>query len=167
MCTLASTLNREEGSFSTMAWRSITSSKCRVMRRSLAVTYSRMAGVISIWCPVRWRFMGVLPGLKGFSQVGGQYLQGLAVLGDGATRHHDALLRQYLRNLPVGERLARVFRGHQLLDQGADRGARGGAAGFRGDVAAEEILELEDAARGVHELLRRDARDRGLVQVER
>ena len=34
-------------------------------------------------------------------------------------------------------------------------------------MAAEEIFQLENAARRVHELLRRDARDGGLVQVER
>ena len=55
----------------------------------------------------------------------------------------------------------------ELLDQRADRGARSGAAGFGGDVAAEEVLELEDAARREHELLRGHARDGRFVQVER
>ena len=36
-----------------------------------------------------------------------------------------------------------------------------------GHVAAEEVLELEDAARGEHELLRGHARDGGFVQAER
>src|SRR5262245_14788606 len=111
--------------------------------------------------------MRVPPASQGFPEVGGKDLQGLAVLGDGAAGHHDALLGQYLRDLAVGERLAAVLGGHQLLDQRAYRGARSGTAGLGGDVAAEEILELVDTARGVHELLRRHARYRGLVQVER
>src|SRR6185295_849677 len=56
--------------------------------------------------------------------------------------------------------------GDELLDQRADGGRGGGAARVGGDVAAEEVLELEGAARGRHELLRGDARDGALVQAE-
>src|SRR5207237_8447155 len=78
-----------------------------------------------------------------------------------------ALLAKYLRDARVRERRARIFGGDQLLDEGADGGGRGGAARLGGDMAAEEILELEGAARRGHELLRGDARNGAFVQPER
>src|SRR5690606_26668084 len=44
-------------------------------------------------------------------EVDRQDLHRLAVLGDRAARHHDPLLRQDFRDLPVGQRLARILRG--------------------------------------------------------
>jgi len=66
--------------------------------------------------------------------------------------------------MAVGQRRFRVFRGNQLLDQRADGGGRRRAARIGRDVAAEEILELERAARRQHVLLRGDPRDRRFVQ---
>src|SRR5690606_11095878 len=77
----------------------------------------------------------------------------LAVLGHGAARHLDALILQQAGDLAVAERLAHVFRGHQLLDDGADGGGGTFAALDRAHVAGEEILQLEDAARRVHVFL--------------
>src|SRR5690606_96702 len=79
--------------------------------------------------------------------------EGLPVLGHGAARHLDALFFQQAGDLAVAQRLARIFRSHQLLDDGAD--GRGGAfAALSGtDMAGEEVLQLEDAARRVHLLL--------------
>src|ERR671915_718703 len=96
---------------------------------------------------------------QGLSLVYGRDLQGLAILRDRAPRDHDALLAEDLRDARVRQRRARVLGGDELLDERADRGRGGGAARFGGDVAAEEIFELECAARRSHELLRRDARD--------
>src|SRR3990170_7408011 len=102
------------------------------------------------------------PGLSDrFAQTDWQYLHGFAVFCDGAARHDDALLAENLGNLAVRERLPGVLGAHHLLDQRADRGARGGAAALGGDVTAEEILELEDAARSEHEFLGRHPRHRG------
>src|SRR5262245_15122348 len=105
--------------------------------------------------------------LDGFPEVDGEYLQRLAILGHGATRNDDPLLRQYLRDLPVRERLAGVFRHHQLLDQRADGGAGRRSAGVGRDVTSEEVLELVDAARRMHVFLRRHARNGGFMQVQR
>ena len=49
------------------------------------------------------------------------------------------------------------FGGDQLLDQRTNRGGGGGAAGIRGDMTAEEILQFVYAARGKHKFLRGDA----------
>src|SRR5712692_6845447 len=104
---------------------------------------------------------------KGLSLVDGGNLQCFAILGNGAARDDDALLAEDLRDARVRERRLRILRGDQLLDERADRGRGGGAARLGGDVAAEEILELEGAARRRHVLLRGDARDGALVQAER
>src|SRR5713226_8591601 len=104
---------------------------------------------------------------KRLSHADGRDLQRLPVLGDGAAGDHDALLAQDLRDLAVRKRFARVLGGDQLLDQGPDRGRGAGAARLGGDVASEEVLELEDAARRKHEFLGGDARYGRFVQAER
>src|SRR5215210_7936820 len=105
--------------------------------------------------------------LQRLSQIDRQDLHRFAVLGHGAARDDDALLPQYFRNLAVGEWFARILRAYELLDEGADRRARGRPAALGTDVAAEEILQLEYSARGVHELLGGHARHGRFVQVER
>ena len=55
----------------------------------------------------------------------------------------------------VGQRRLGVFGINQLPDQLADRGARGGAPRIGGDMAAEEILELEDPEVSEHVLIGR------------
>src|SRR3989454_409150 len=96
-----------------------------------------------------------------------RHLQRLTVVCNRAAGHYDALLAEDLGDARVRKRGFRVLGGHQLLDQRADRGRRRGAAGLGGDVAAEEILELESAARRGHVLLRGDARDGAFMQPER
>src|SRR6185295_19045557 len=108
-----------------MTLTSMTWSKWCVMRVSLFEMYSRMDGVISRWCPVRCRFIGRLRlsivRLQGFSHVDGENLQRFPVLGNRAPRDHDALLRQDVGNLPVGQGLARILGRYELLDQRAYR----------------------------------------------
>src|SRR5258706_1987369 len=101
------------------------------------------------------------------AQVDRKYVHGFAVFRDGAARNDDALLAEYFRDLAVGQRFLAVFRADELLDQRADRGARGRAAGIGGDMAAEKIFEFVDAARREHEFLGGDARDRRFVQIQR
>src|SRR6266705_3072800 len=104
---------------------------------------------------------------QGLSLVDGRNLQRLPVLRDRAPRHHDTLLAEDLRDARVRERRARVLGGDQLLDQGPDRGRGSSAARLGGDMASEEVLELEDAARRKHEFLGGDARYGRFVQAER
>src|SRR2546427_10897790 len=105
--------------------------------------------------------------LQGFSLIDRRDLQRLTVFCNRAAGHYDTLLAEDLGDARVRKRGFRVLGGHQLLDQRADRGRRRGAAGLGGDVAAEEILELESAARRGHVLLRGDARDGAFMQPER
>src|SRR5215213_3729 len=128
-----------------------------------------MAGVTSRWWPLTLRFISYLHGswLQGLSLVDGGNLQRFTILRNGAACYHDALLAEDLRDARIGERRLRVLGADQLLDQRADRGGGGGAAGLGGNVAAEEVFQLERAARRRHEFLRRDARDGALVQPER
>src|SRR5689334_532877 len=104
---------------------------------------------------------------KGLPHADRRNLQRLPVLGYRSPRDDDALLAQYFGDLAVREGTLRVLRGDELFDERAD--GRGGAraAGLGRDVAAEEILELEDPALRQHELLRRHARHGGFVQSER
>src|SRR5689334_20322213 len=99
-------------------------------------------------------------GSERLTQIYGRNVQRLPVLRDRAPGDHDPLLPEDLGNLAVRERPLRVLGCDQLLDERAD--GRGGAraTGLRRDVAAEEILELEDASRRQHEFLGRDARHR-------
>ncbi len=83
---------------------------------------------------------------KGLSHAHGGNLQRLPVLGDGATRDHDALLVEDLGDLAVRKRLSGVLCGNQLLEQRPDSGRRTGASRLGGDVAPEEVFELENAA---------------------
>src|SRR5258708_23959985 len=103
---------------------------------------------------------------KRFSHAHGRYLQRLAVLRDGATCDHDALLAEDLGDLAVRKGFPGILRGNQLLEQRPDSGRRAGAPSLGGDVTPEEVLELENAAPREHELLSRDARDGGLVQAD-
>src|SRR5450755_1500743 len=92
--------------------------------------------------------------LKRRAQVHRRNMQRIAVLGDSAASYHDALLAKNLGDLAVGKRPAAVLGGNQLLEQRADRGGLTCAARISGDVAAEEILQLEIPARRRHEFLR-------------
>src|SRR5512145_508232 len=104
---------------------------------------------------------------KRLSLVDGRNLQRFAVLCNRAPRDHDALLAEDLGDARVRQRRLRILRGNELLDERPDRGGGGGAARLGGHVAAEEILELEGAARRRHEFLRGDARNGAFVQPER
>src|SRR6266513_161211 len=104
---------------------------------------------------------------EGLSHAHGRNLQRLPVLGDGATCDHDALLAEDLGDLAVRKRLSRVLCGNQLLEQRPDSGRRTRAPRLGGDVTPEKVLELENAARREHELLRRNARDGRFVQAKR
>src|SRR5690606_19884873 len=86
---------------------------------------------------------------------------------DGTTRHAYALIRQYVGNLAVAKWLAGILGVHQLLDDGAYRGGGALAAGVGVNMAGEEILQLVDATRGMHVLLRGDARYGGFVHAHR
>src|SRR5215510_15252286 len=108
-----------------------------------------------------------MPSLEGFAQVDGRNVYGLTILRDRAARDDDPLLAEDLRDLAVRERLEPILRADQLLDQRANRGRRAGAARVGGDMAAKEVLELENAARRGHVLLGRHARHGRLVQAER
>src|SRR5215510_6547193 len=94
---------------------------------------------------------GDAPGSERLSHADRRNLQRLSVLRDGAARDNDTLLAEDLRYLAVREGSFAVFRGDQLLDQRPDRGRGARAAGFRRNVASEEILELEYPARSEHE----------------
>src|SRR5258706_10087592 len=104
---------------------------------------------------------------KRLSHADRRNLQRLPVLGDGATRDHDALLAEDIGDLAVRKRLSGILRGHQLLDQRPDGGGGARSSRLGGDVTPEEVLELENAARRKHELLSRYARDGRFVQAER
>src|SRR5512139_2008205 len=116
-----------------------------------------MAGVTSTWWPWMMRFMlhscrcapaGPATGVsRALAQRHRRDLQSLAVLGDGTSRDHQALLGEKLRDAAVRQRFPGVFVSYQLLDQGADRRAGGRAAGVGRHVAAEEVLQLEHAER--------------------
>src|SRR2546427_13267484 len=89
---------------------------------------------------------------KGLSLVDGGNLQCFAILGNGAARDDDALLAEDLRDARVRQRRLGGLRGDPLLDGCADRGRGGGGARPGGDVAAEEVLELDGGARRRHVL---------------
>ena len=72
---------------------------------------------------------------------------------------------QHLRDLIVAERLLRVLAAHELADLRA-HGRRRLLAFLAGDVAREEIAELEHAARRVHVFVGGDARDGRLVHLD-
>src|SRR5690606_29322167 len=93
-------------------------------------------------------------------------VQGFAVLRDGAARDLDALIRQNAGDLVVAQRLLRIFGRDELADLRA-HGRRGLLAVLAREVAREEVAKLEDAARGMHVLAGRDARDGRLVHLDR
>src|SRR5690606_33147695 len=92
-------------------------------------------------------------------------VQGFAVLRDGAARDLDALIRQNPGDLVVAQRLLGIFGRDELADLRA-HGGRGLLAVLAREVAREEIAKLEDAARSVHVLAGRDARDGRLVHLD-
>src|SRR6266540_4479541 len=102
---------------------------------------------------------------KRLSHADRRDLQRLAVLGDGAARDHDALLAEDFGDLAVRQGPSGVLGCDQLLDQRPDGGGGAGAARLGGDVAPEEVLELEDAPRREQEFLRGDARYSRFVQA--
>src|SRR5437764_2916396 len=61
---------------------------------------------------------------KRLSHAHGRYLQRLAVLRDGATRDHDALLAEDLGDLAVRKGFPGILGGNQLLEQRPDSGRR-------------------------------------------
>src|SRR5258706_11065023 len=104
-----------------------------------------MAGVISMWWPVRWRFIrGVSYQVDGASrprwsnrlaEIGGLDVHSLPVLGYGPARHLDALLGEDVGYAMVGERLPGVFPGDQVLYQSTNGRGRTGPARARCKVA--------------------------------
>src|SRR6185295_4860075 len=76
-----------------------------------------------------------------------RHLEQLAVLGDRAARHLQALADEEARDLRVGERIGGILGVDHPLDDAADRRRRAGAAARRRHLAREEVLELEDADR--------------------
>src|SRR5262249_27661076 len=66
----------------------------------------------------------------------------------------------------IGKWILLVLHGNKLFDESADRGARCRTTRIGGHMAAEEILELEDAERRRHELVGRDAGDGRFVQAD-
>src|ERR1700677_2044682 len=98
-------------------------------------------------------------GGRALAFVGWGDLHAFAVLGHRAPRDGYALSGQNFRELAVAPWVLGILLGNQFLDLGAN-GGRGHLGTVRRlDVAGEEIAELEDAARGMHVLGRRDARD--------
>src|SRR5467141_3923313 len=72
-------------------------------------------------------------------------VQQLAILGDRAAGHDDSLAAQQFGDPAVRQRSAWILGRDQLTDQGPDRGTRSRSPGIGGDVAAEEIAQLENA----------------------
>src|SRR5260221_13333367 len=96
-----------------------------------------MAGVISTWCPVRWRFIDDSflawlrqhrDGSDTLAEIRGLDVHRLAVFRHRAACDLDALLPQDVGNAVVRERLLAVLGGDQLLDERADRRRRARAA---------------------------------------
>src|SRR5439155_7731224 len=69
--------------------------------------------------PRRWRSSQPL------AHAGREDAQLVAVLRHGPPRDLDALVREHLHDLLVGERVLRVFVGHHLLDLRADGAGTG------------------------------------------
>src|SRR5436190_16203242 len=100
-CTFAS---MRWSSFSTVitTFTSITWSKCRLIRSSLETTYSRIAGVMSTWWPVRCRFIdGSLS--DRLAEIRGLDVHRFSVLRYGAACNLDALLGEDVGDAVVGE----------------------------------------------------------------
>src|SRR5258706_2941697 len=116
-----------------------------------------MAGVISMWWPVRWRFIrGGSSQVDGASrprwsnrlaEIGGLDVHSLPVLGYGPARHLDALLGEDVGYAMVGERLSCGFRGDELLDQSTNGGWRTGPPRRRLNLAAQRKLATAHVTR--------------------
>src|SRR6266700_585513 len=104
--------------------------------------------------------------LHRFAHVDGWNLQRFPVLRDRPPRDEDTLIAEEVGNPAVGQRRLGILGANELLDQRPDRRSGRRAPGIGRHVAAEEVLELVGPALREHVLLRRDARNRGLVQAE-
>jgi hypothetical protein len=91
------------------------------------------------------------------SEINSRKLHRAAVLGDGASGHLHASLRQELGQLHIGEGVASILRRNEFAQERADRrcGARATAGG--GELAREETLEGHHAPWSGHELMARCA----------
>ena len=87
-------------------------------------------------------------------------------LRDRASCHAQSLFGQKRGEFRVGERTRRVFGRDQLFEQRSHRRCGARTTRFGRELAREEVLELEHAARRRHILVVRHAAHGGFVQVE-
>src|SRR5690625_4554070 len=92
------------------------------------------------------------PGWTGDSQL-------LPVLGHGARGQSDAALSQPVGQRLIGEGFFGRFLADQIAQPGLDRGGRYLLAVSAVNAGGKEILELENAARGVNVFFGGGARD--------
>src|SRR5439155_20673724 len=105
-------------------------------------------------------------GSQPLAHAGREDAQLVAVLRDGPPRDLDALLREQLHDLLVGERVLRVLVGHHLLDLGADGASACVLPGGGREAAREEELERQEAPGCLDILFVRHATHGALVHVD-